>query len=68
MSSAVPIYLVQVKFRHPSTLRDGVWVTVSKGLTQIEAKEYLAMWKRSADEAKNIAAIRVIIDGKEVKL
>lgn len=68
MSSAVPIYLVQVKFRHPSTLRDGVWVTVSKGLTQIEAKEYVAMWKRSSNEAKNIAGIRVMSEGKEVKL
>jgi hypothetical protein len=62
------IYQVQVKFRHPSPSDDGVWITVSKGLTQLEAKEYLAMWKRSSDEARNIAGIRVMREGREVKL
>lgn len=62
------IYQVQVKFRHPSTPRDGVWITVSKSSSQGEAQQYVEMWQRSSDEAKNIAGIRVMKEGKEVKL
>lgn len=61
-------YQVQVKFRNPNGPTKGAWVAVARAARQEDAQELAGMWQRSADKAKNIVGVRVMSEGKEVKL
>jgi hypothetical protein len=65
---AMAMYHVQVKFRQPDGIKNGPWVSVARASRQEEAAELMSMWKRSADKARNVTGVRLMNEGKEVKL
>jgi hypothetical protein len=68
MGRTMAKYQIEVRFRGPTTPKEGIWLAVARASTEGDAREYLRMWQRSGYEAKNIDSIRVLKGGKEVVL
>lgn len=63
------MYQVQVKFRHPEvTSTNDIWLPVASASSERSAREYAFMWRPSPDGSSGIAGVRIMKDGKEVKL
>lgn len=63
------MYQVQVKFcRQDEASTNSVWLPVASASSERAAREYASIWRPSAASSKSIGGVRIMKDGKEVKL
>lgn len=63
------IYQVQVRFLHHDVSSTNlVWLPVASASNEKTAREYASMWRPSVASSESIVGVRIMKDGKEVKL
>lgn len=63
------VYQVQVKFRREElTSTNCIWLPVASASNEKTAREYASMWRPSVASSESIVGVRIMKDGKEVKL